>query len=196
MNSLGEKIRKLREEKKLPLRSVAAFLDIDQAVLSKIERGLLKARREQVIKLAEYYKIDENDLLVSWLSDKLVVDLADEEVALKALQVAEEKIGYKTLAKKGLSALISTIKKVLKSDGRVDAAWLFGSTALNDAKPESDLDLIIEFNQKKKYSMFDLLDIAHAIEVKIDRKVDLVEKGQSRDFAIKTSSKSLQKIYG
>ena len=35
MGSLGDTIRKLREEKELPLRTVAAFLDIDQAILSK-----------------------------------------------------------------------------------------------------------------------------------------------------------------
>lgn len=94
MDSLGDTIRKLREEKELPLRTVAAYLDIDQAILSRIERGQRKATREQVIKLAEYFKVKENDLLVAWLSDKLVYEAGDEEVALKALQVAEEKVKY------------------------------------------------------------------------------------------------------
>ncbi len=39
MYSLGATLRKLREDKQLPLRTVAAFLDIDQAILSKVERG-------------------------------------------------------------------------------------------------------------------------------------------------------------
>ncbi len=100
MDNLGETIRKLREEKELPLRTVAAFLDIDQAILSKIERGQRNATREQVVKLAEYYKIKESDLLVSWLSDKLVYEVADEQLALKALQVAEEKVKYNRIKKK------------------------------------------------------------------------------------------------
>ena len=101
MYSLGDTIRKLREDKELPLRTVAAFLDIDQAIFSWIERGQRKATREQVIKLAEYFKVKENDFLVSWLSDKLVYEVADEQVALKALQVAEEKVKYqKTKMKK------------------------------------------------------------------------------------------------
>ena len=100
MDNLGEAIRKLREEKELPLRIVAAFLDIDQAILSKIERGQRNATREQVVKLAEYFKINESDLLVSWLSDKLVYEVADEQVALKALQVAEERVKYNK-SKKG-----------------------------------------------------------------------------------------------
>ena len=100
MNSLGDTIRKLREDKELPLRTVAAFLNIDQAILSKVERGQRKPTREQVVKLAEYFKVKENDLLVAWLSDKLVYELEDEEVALKALQVAEEKVRYITKTKK------------------------------------------------------------------------------------------------
>jgi transcriptional regulator with XRE-family HTH domain len=76
------------------LRIVSAFLDIDQAILSKIERGQRNATREQVVKLASYFKIKESDLLVTWLSDKLVYELADEQEALKALQVAEEKVIY------------------------------------------------------------------------------------------------------
>jgi len=94
MDSLGETIRKLREEKELPLRTVAAYLDIDQAILSKIERGLRNATREQVVKLAAYFKVKESDLLVSWLSDKLVYELSNEQLALEALKVAEEKVVY------------------------------------------------------------------------------------------------------
>ena len=96
MDSLGDTIRKLREDKELPLRTVAAFLDIDQAILSKIERGQFKSTREQVVKLAEYFKVKENDLLVAWLSDKLVYEVEDEDMALKALQVAEERVKYIT----------------------------------------------------------------------------------------------------
>ncbi len=96
MDNFGDTIRKLREEKELPLRTIAAFLDIDQAILSKIERAHRKPTREQVVKLAEYFKVKENDLLVAWLSDKVAYELEDEEVALKALQMAEEKVKYIT----------------------------------------------------------------------------------------------------
>ncbi|MBI4646613.1 MAG: helix-turn-helix transcriptional regulator [Bacteroidia bacterium] len=94
MDNLGVIIRKLREEKELPLRTVAAYLDIDQAILSRIERGQRKPTREQVVNLAKYFKVNENDLLIAWLSDKLVYEVVDEQNALKALQVAEEKVKY------------------------------------------------------------------------------------------------------
>lgn len=196
MYSLGEYIRKLREERALPLRTVAAYLDIDQAILSKIERGLRKANREQVVKLAEFFRVKEEDLLVKWLSDKLVYEVADEELAIKALQVAEKMVAYQKQSPAGVTSLIAAIQNVLLNDGRVAAAWLYGSMATRTAKPGSDVDIIIEFNDQKQYSMFDLLDIAHALENKMDRKVDLVEKGQLKDFALKTASRTIQKIYG
>jgi HTH-type transcriptional regulator, competence development regulator len=100
MDNLGDTIRKSREERELPLRTVAAFLDIDQAILSKIERGQRKATRKQVMKIAEYFKLSLNELLVTWLSDKIFYEVHEEDMALKALQVAEEKVKYYKSKKK------------------------------------------------------------------------------------------------
>jgi len=94
METFGDIIRKLREEKGLPLRIVAGVLDTDQAIISKIERGQRRASKEQVIKLADYFDMDKEILMVAWLSDKIAYELVDEEFAGKALKVAEQKIGY------------------------------------------------------------------------------------------------------
>ncbi|MBK7604388.1 MAG: nucleotidyltransferase domain-containing protein [Saprospiraceae bacterium] len=196
MDSLGETIKKLRKEKELPLRTVAAYLDIDQAILSKIERGKRNANREQVLKLAKFFEIKESDLLVSWLSDKLVYEVANEDVALKALQVAEEKVSYLAKAKTNKATIISALKSIFKTEDRVTSAWLFGSWARGEENLDSDVDIMIEMNSDFKYSMFDILDIAHIIENKINRKVDLVEKGYLKDFAAKTIGNDLIKIYG
>jgi HTH-type transcriptional regulator, competence development regulator len=72
MNSLGEKIRSLRESKNILLRQVAAYLEIDTALISKIERGERRLTRERVVKLANYYQVTEEDLLTLWLSDKVL----------------------------------------------------------------------------------------------------------------------------
>jgi predicted nucleotidyltransferase len=196
MDSFGNTIRKLRENKDLPLRTVAAFLDIDQAILSKIERGQRSASRTLVLKLAEFFEISQNDLLICWLSDKLVHEIADEDIALKALQVAEEKVQYKAHPKITNASIIQLIKSALEKDGRVAKAWLFGSFARGLANSASDIDIMVEMNDSKKYSMFDLLDIAHILQNKTNRKVDLVEKGYLKDFAMKTASNDLIKIYG
>jgi predicted nucleotidyltransferase len=146
------------------------------------------------VKLAEYFKVKENDLLVAWLSYNLVYELEDEDVALEALQLAEEKVTYITRPKDCNTSLINLIKTTLKKDGRVTAAWLFGSAARGEEKLNSDVEIMVEMNKAKKYSMFDLLDIAFIIENKINRKVDLVEKGYLKDFAMKTASNDLIKF--
>jgi transcriptional regulator with XRE-family HTH domain len=94
MKTFGDLIKNLRESRELTLRIVSAYLDIDQAILSKIEGGLRKANRDLVIRLSSYFEIDKNELLVAWLFDKLVLEIGDEETALKALQLAEEKLIY------------------------------------------------------------------------------------------------------
>ncbi len=194
MNSLQEKLRKLREEKKLPLRVVAAFLDIDQAILSKIERGLRPASREMVLKLAAYYEVEEKELLVPWLSDKVLRELDGEENAIEALQAAEEQMVY---ASKPLRVvIIPYIQTIIENDGRVAKAWLFGSVARGEENVKSDVDIMVEMNDKQNYSFFDLVDIAYKIEQMVNRKVDLVEKDCLKDFALKSAEADMIKIYG
>ena len=94
MDSFGNRIKQLREQQELPLRTVAAYLDIDQAILSKIEHGHRKATREQVVQLAKYFKADEKDLLVVWLSDKLADEIQDEDLASQALKAAQKKVDF------------------------------------------------------------------------------------------------------
>lgn len=92
MESLGTMIKTLREENDLPLRKVAAFLDIDQAILSKFENGNRQLKRGQVEQLAEYFKTDKKPMLIQWLAEKLLSELNDEEIALEALHMAEERL--------------------------------------------------------------------------------------------------------
>lgn len=89
--TIGEKLRHIREEKELPLRKVAALLDIDVAILSKMERGERRITKEVVLKLADIYDYDADDLLVSFLSDKILYEIQDEDLGIEALKVAEER---------------------------------------------------------------------------------------------------------
>ena len=57
---LGNKIRSLRDEQGILQRQVAAYLEIDTPMFSKIERGDRRAKRSQVIQMATYFKVDEN----------------------------------------------------------------------------------------------------------------------------------------
>lgn len=58
---LGNKIRSLRDEQGILQRQVAAYLEIDTPMFSKIERGDRRAKRSQVSQLAEYFHVDEKE---------------------------------------------------------------------------------------------------------------------------------------
>ena len=99
-NQFGSAIRKLREAKHLLQRQVAAQLEIDTPMLSKIERGERKAKKEQVALFAKILKTGKEELLTLWLADQITDIVQDEALALKAMQVAEEEVKYQ-LTKKG-----------------------------------------------------------------------------------------------
>lgn len=92
MNTLGQTLRKQRETKGLLLRQVAASLDIDTALLSKFERDERKPNKGQVFAFAKYYGIEADELLLAWLSDKIVGDVQNEDLAKEALKLAEKKV--------------------------------------------------------------------------------------------------------
>jgi transcriptional regulator with XRE-family HTH domain len=91
-SQFGERVRTLREKQNLYLRQVAPLLEMDTAQLSKIEKGLRQLKREQLPILAEILKVDKDELLILWLADQLYDVVKDEDVALKAMEAAEEVI--------------------------------------------------------------------------------------------------------
>ncbi len=94
LKTIGTTLRELREEKGLLLREVGAKLSLDPTILSKVERDERMPTKDQIRSLADFYKDKKNDVIIAWLSDKLVYEVQNEELALQAIQVAEEKIEY------------------------------------------------------------------------------------------------------
>jgi predicted nucleotidyltransferase/DNA-binding XRE family transcriptional regulator len=195
MKNFGETIRQLREENGQPLRTVAAYLDIDQAILSKIERGQRRASREQVIKLAHYFKVNESDLLVSWLADKLVAELEREEDALKVLQVAEEKVNYQAYLKTDKNKIINTIKSYFEKTEFVSKVWLFGSFSRGDDDYKSDIDVMIDVPEDSRFSLFDLAEIQYQLEKLVLKKVDVVMKNGVKPHVMNRIEPDLKIIY-
>jgi transcriptional regulator with XRE-family HTH domain len=94
LKTIGTKLRELREEKGLLLREVGAKLSLDPTILSKIEQDKRMPTKVQVKALADFYKDQKNEVIIAWLSDKLYYQVQDEDLALQAMQVAEEKIKF------------------------------------------------------------------------------------------------------
>ena len=101
METFGDIIKTERENKGLLLRQVASALEIDQAIISKFERGERKPTKEQVEKFAEFYDLDKNKLITSWLSDQIANTIPYEINIKEVLVLAEEKAKYLKANKDG-----------------------------------------------------------------------------------------------
>lgn len=89
---IGEHIRTLREANDILLRQLAAKLDIDQALLSKMERGERSFKREDINVLAKIFKQPKKELLTLWLADKILKTVKSEKYSKDALQLALDTI--------------------------------------------------------------------------------------------------------
>ena len=87
---IGSDIRQLREDKGYLLRQMAALLDVDATILSKMERGERSFKREQIIKIAEVCEANEDELMIKWLADKICEVVKGENVAIDAIELAKK----------------------------------------------------------------------------------------------------------
>ena len=81
-------------------------------------------------------------------------------------------------------------------DGRVAKAWIFGSFARGDYNVKSDIDIIVTYSDKASGTLIDYADIIFYLEKLINKKIDLVEEGYVKPFAIENIEKDKILIYG
>lgn len=92
-------LKNAREQKNIKTRELAQLLGIDQALISKFENGTRKPTKEQVVKLAQVLEIDYETLMVAWLKQRILYEIGDDSLAIKAMMlVQEEREVYEKLA--------------------------------------------------------------------------------------------------
>ena len=62
------------------------------------------------------------------------------------------------------------------SKNGINYLGLFGSTARGEARKDSDVDLLVKFDDESKIGLFDLDRIQRELEMRFGKKVDLVTK--------------------
>jgi len=193
MQRIGSLIRKLREEKGYPLRKVAAYLDIDQAILSKIERGHRKIKKEQVSKLAGFFNYDEREMLLVYLSDRVLYEVGEDANALEALKIAEKVLEYRTFSTIDRNQTIDKIREVTTQFPKVIKVWIYGSFARRDDGPGSDIDIAVE--TEKGFSYFDLAGLQYRLEEELNRRVDIGFINSFKPEILENVEKDLILIY-
>ena len=100
IETLGERLRTLREQASLSLREVASHIGIDTSLLGKIERNERHPTKDQIRHIAEFFKVDERLLIKELLSDLFANTIIKEKADIDILRVAEDKVEYLKASKK------------------------------------------------------------------------------------------------
>jgi transcriptional regulator with XRE-family HTH domain len=88
----GALISAQRKLKNLPLRKVAAALDIDTSTLSKIEKGERPANSKMIPVIAELFGLDFRELQIRYLSQKINDEYGTELLFEEAVNILYKKI--------------------------------------------------------------------------------------------------------
>ena len=103
-------LKTAREQQNIKTRELAQLLGIDQALISKFENGSRKPTRDQIAKLASVLDINYEELMIAWLKEKILYEIGTDDLALKAMLLAEEKIKYNiSFVRKSLSKNLQTL---------------------------------------------------------------------------------------
>lgn len=81
-----------------------------------------------------------------------------------------------------IKQILERLKPELVEKYHLRTIGLFGSVVREDFSPISDIDIIVEFNKPVGAEFIDLADY---LELKLNRKVDLVSKKGIRDKYLK-----------
>ena len=72
---------------------------------------------------------------------------------------------------------------------------LFGSCARGEATADSDVDFLYDHDKDLKLSLFGLLDVKYELEEKLNKKVDLVHRGNLKPRVEPYVNKDLIVLY-
>lgn len=99
--------------------------------------------------------------------------------ALRALLeregVSAKAINKKPPQKGEVFTKLAALEKVLRERGLRSLA-VFGSVARDEARPDSDVDVLIDIEPEARFSLIDLVDLKDFLEARLGNKVDVVTK--------------------
>lgn len=77
----------------------------------------------------------------------------------------------------------------------VAALWVFGSVARGDARPDSDVDVAIDFTQDTKSSLFEIVRLKEEMEAALGRPVDIGERAAMTKRVATAAERELVRVF-
>ena len=89
---------------------------------------------------------------------------------------------------------LNTIRQYLATQP-IKKAWLFGSYSRGEERADSDIDILVEYNDPDSISLMTISIIITSLSKKLNRKIDIVENGCLLPFAQMSVEDDKQLIY-
>lgn len=93
-----------------------------------------------------------------------------------------------------VKAYIPQIQEFFKTQPIV-RAWIFGSCSRGEERPDSDIDILVDYDPDVRMSLLKMCGIKVDLEEVIGREVDLIQNGCLRPFAIVSANHDKILIY-
>ena len=93
-----------------------------------------------------------------------------------------------------MAKLFASIQRYLAGT-KIVRAWVFGSFARREETPNSDLDLLVDYDKTNIPSLLTLIDYQLDMEKMINRDVDLIVNGALKPFAIPSAEHDKYLLY-
>ena len=74
-------------------------------------------------------------------------------------------------------------------------AWLFGSFSRMEERPDSDIDILVDFDRSAPFGLMEYAGIMVDLSERLGREVDLVENGSLKPFAVDNVNRDKYLIY-
>lgn len=100
-------------------------------------------------------------------------ELSKQDISHKEKEADEKLLGKKVKVNKEIEKIKSKINHILK-DNKVIKAGIFGSYSRGEQRKDSDIDIVVEINDKNM-SLIGFIGLIRLLEEALNKKVDLVE---------------------
>jgi len=74
-------------------------------------------------------------------------------------------------------------------------AWLLGSFARGEETPDSDIDILVEYDENARILLLTISHMMGELEKSTGRRVDLIENGCLLPFAVDSANRDKKLIY-
>jgi hypothetical protein len=91
-------------------------------------------------------------------------------------------------------SMFSDVQKYLAKTA-ITKAWVFGSFARGEETPESDLDLLVDYDKDVQISLLEIVRNKLDLETITHREVDLITNGSLKPFAVESANRDKYLIY-